>query len=177
MTANIWKVTCCIVWKNVKRSLLSLSLQKAFAALCHSTHLYGRRLVLEWADTEESVETLRRKTAEHFHGESIVRCLQWFVKMCNKLTRLVYFIAGSEKKQRQAEVMEGIMEMMETGDAEQSWFFFLFKPAWIAELCSFSFSFFETKQEGLNLKNVAHEDRIGMKELCWTFTTSFIVIK
>uniref|UniRef100_A0A8C4YP60 RNA binding motif protein 19 n=1 Tax=Gopherus evgoodei TaxID=1825980 RepID=A0A8C4YP60_9SAUR len=42
--------------------------KKAFNALCHSTHLYGRRLVLEWADTEETVETLRRKTAEHFHG-------------------------------------------------------------------------------------------------------------
>lgn len=44
--------------------------QKAFSALCHSTHLYGRRLVLEWADTEESVEDLRRKTAQHFHGKS-----------------------------------------------------------------------------------------------------------
>lgn len=45
------------------------NLQKAFNALCHSTHLYGRRLVLEWADTEEStVEALRRKTADHFHG-------------------------------------------------------------------------------------------------------------
>uniref|UniRef100_A0A7M4EJP2 Probable RNA-binding protein 19 n=1 Tax=Crocodylus porosus TaxID=8502 RepID=A0A7M4EJP2_CROPO len=42
--------------------------KKAFNALCHSTHLYGRRLVLEWADTEETVEALRRKTAEHFHG-------------------------------------------------------------------------------------------------------------
>uniref|UniRef100_A0AAQ5XAD5 RRM domain-containing protein n=1 Tax=Amphiprion ocellaris TaxID=80972 RepID=A0AAQ5XAD5_AMPOC len=44
--------------------------KKAFAALCHSTHLYGRRLVLEWADAEETVETLRRKTAEHFHGKA-----------------------------------------------------------------------------------------------------------
>uniref|UniRef100_A0A669D0Z3 Probable RNA-binding protein 19 n=1 Tax=Oreochromis niloticus TaxID=8128 RepID=A0A669D0Z3_ORENI len=44
--------------------------KKAFAALCHSTHLYGRRLVLEWADAEETVEALRRKTAEHFHGKS-----------------------------------------------------------------------------------------------------------
>ncbi|XP_056384740.1 probable RNA-binding protein 19 isoform X2 [Hyla sarda] len=42
--------------------------KRAFSALCHSTHLYGRRLVLEWADTEESVETLRRKTAEQYHG-------------------------------------------------------------------------------------------------------------
>ncbi|KAJ3604184.1 hypothetical protein NHX12_028925 [Muraenolepis orangiensis] len=41
--------------------------KKAFSALCHSTHLYGRRLVLEWADGEDGVETLRRKTAEHYH--------------------------------------------------------------------------------------------------------------
>lgn len=47
-----------------------LILQKAFNALCHSTHLYGRRLVLEWADTEETLEALRRRTAEHFHGNS-----------------------------------------------------------------------------------------------------------
>nr|XP_039260926.1 probable RNA-binding protein 19 [Styela clava] len=45
--------------------------KKAFQALCHSTHLYGRRLVLEWADSEEeSVEGLRRKTAERYHGNS-----------------------------------------------------------------------------------------------------------
>ncbi|XP_071338930.1 probable RNA-binding protein 19 [Trachinotus anak] len=62
--------------------------KKAFAALCHSTHLYGRRLVLEWADAEETVETLRRKTAEHFHV--------------------------APKKQRKAEVLEGIMESMDT---------------------------------------------------------------
>lgn len=61
--------------------------KKAFTALCHSTHLYGRRLVLEWADAEDSVETLRRKTAEHFHAPS--------------------------KKQRKSEVLEGIMETME----------------------------------------------------------------
>ncbi|KAL7391647.1 hypothetical protein ABVT39_011966 [Epinephelus coioides] len=63
--------------------------KKAFAALCHSTHLYGRRLVLEWADAEDTVETLRRKTAEHFHVAT--------------------------KKKRKAEVMEGILETMETG--------------------------------------------------------------
>ncbi|TRY69821.1 hypothetical protein DNTS_000594 [Danionella cerebrum] len=43
--------------------------KKAFRALCHSTHLYGRKLVLEWADAEETVDDLRRKTAEHFHGK------------------------------------------------------------------------------------------------------------
>ncbi|XP_076587145.1 putative RNA-binding protein 19 [Chaetodon auriga] len=62
--------------------------KKAFAALCHSTHLYGRRLVLEWADAEETVETLRRKTAEHFHVAA--------------------------KKQRKSEVLEGILDTMET---------------------------------------------------------------
>ncbi|XP_044304866.1 probable RNA-binding protein 19 isoform X1 [Varanus komodoensis] len=41
--------------------------KRAFSALCHSTHLYGRRLVLEWADPEETVEALRWRTAEHFH--------------------------------------------------------------------------------------------------------------
>uniref|UniRef100_A0A8C8M0H8 Probable RNA-binding protein 19 n=1 Tax=Oncorhynchus tshawytscha TaxID=74940 RepID=A0A8C8M0H8_ONCTS len=66
--------------------------KKAFSALCHSTHLYGRRLVLEWADAEDTVETLRRKTAEHFHD--------------------------IPKKKRKAEVMEGIMETMEAGGTE-----------------------------------------------------------
>ncbi|CAL1543363.1 unnamed protein product [Lymnaea stagnalis] len=43
--------------------------QRAFNALCHSTHLYGRRLVLEWAEVEESLEDLRRKTAQHFSDD------------------------------------------------------------------------------------------------------------
>lgn len=41
-------------------------LQRAFKALCQSTHLYGRRMVLEWAEDDESVDMLRQKTAEHF---------------------------------------------------------------------------------------------------------------
>ncbi|KAG7481084.1 hypothetical protein MATL_G00063030 [Megalops atlanticus] len=65
--------------------------KKAFAALCHSTHLYGRRLVLEWADSEETVEALRRKTAQHFHD--------------------------APKKRKQSEVLEKILEDME-GDGE-----------------------------------------------------------
>ena len=44
--------------------------KRAFDALCHSTHLYGRKLVLEWAEEElvgdEAVDTLRRKTASKF---------------------------------------------------------------------------------------------------------------
>ncbi|KAJ8414061.1 hypothetical protein AAFF_G00066590 [Aldrovandia affinis] len=67
--------------------------KKAFVALCHSTHLYGRRLVLEWADSEETVETLRRKTAQHFHD--------------------------APKKKKQSEVMEGILEGMEKGGEEE----------------------------------------------------------
>lgn len=41
---------------------------RAFESLSHSTHLYGRRLVLEWAKQEESLEAIRKRTAEHFHG-------------------------------------------------------------------------------------------------------------
>ncbi|CAF1103966.1 unnamed protein product [Rotaria sp. Silwood1] len=41
--------------------------KNAFEALCHSTHLYGRRLVLEWADEEnDTIEGLRKKTATEF---------------------------------------------------------------------------------------------------------------
>ena len=43
------------------------SAKRAFESLCQSTHLYGRRLVLEWAEEEESVEMIRKRTAEHFH--------------------------------------------------------------------------------------------------------------
>jgi multiple RNA-binding domain-containing protein 1 len=43
-------------------------LQRAFDSLCHSTHLYGRRLVLEWAETAESIEDLQRKTAHNFYS-------------------------------------------------------------------------------------------------------------
>ncbi|MCI4375294.1 hypothetical protein PGIGA_G00107740 [Pangasianodon gigas] len=67
--------------------------KKAFSALCHSTHLYGRRLVLEWADAGESVEELRRKTAQHFHD--------------------------APKKRKQAQVLEGILEQMEVGEGDE----------------------------------------------------------
>lgn len=43
--------------------------KRAFQALCQSTHLYGRRLVLEWAQKEETIEEIRKRTAKHFHGE------------------------------------------------------------------------------------------------------------
>lgn len=44
--------------------------QQAFAALSESTHIYGRRLVLEWAAIDEDVETLREKTAHQFKAGS-----------------------------------------------------------------------------------------------------------
>lgn len=40
--------------------------KKAFESLCQSTHLYGRRLVLEWAEEEETIDDLRKKTASQF---------------------------------------------------------------------------------------------------------------
>ncbi|KAL8565912.1 hypothetical protein ACOMHN_000489 [Nucella lapillus] len=42
--------------------------KRAFDALCHSTHLFGRRLVLEWANTVETVEDLQSKTKRKFQG-------------------------------------------------------------------------------------------------------------
>lgn len=47
--------------------------KKAFQALCQSTHLYGRRLVLEWAQTKEGVEEVRKRTAKHFHQDEPIK--------------------------------------------------------------------------------------------------------
>lgn len=38
--------------------------KNAFEALHHSTHLYGRRLVLEWAEAEQDVDEIRKRTAQ-----------------------------------------------------------------------------------------------------------------
>ncbi|XP_035911634.1 probable RNA-binding protein 19 [Anopheles stephensi] len=44
---------------------------RAFNTLGRSTHLYGRRLVLEWAAPDNDVEELRKRTADQFgHGGS-----------------------------------------------------------------------------------------------------------
>nr|CAH0113144.1 unnamed protein product [Daphnia galeata] len=40
--------------------------KRAFESLSASTHLYGRRLVLEWAASEDTVEDVRRRTTSHF---------------------------------------------------------------------------------------------------------------
>ncbi|CAG0886320.1 unnamed protein product [Cyprideis torosa] len=50
--------------------------KRAFEALVHSTHLYGRRLVLEWAQANESLEDLRKKTASRFVASKAVRDLE-----------------------------------------------------------------------------------------------------
>lgn len=57
---------CCFLYDSFQ-SFSLFFLQRAFDALCHSTHLYGRRLVLEWAESAEDLDQLRKKTAEHFH--------------------------------------------------------------------------------------------------------------
>lgn len=44
--------------------------KRAFETMCQSTHLYGRRLVLEWAEAEDGVEELRKRTAEQFGGST-----------------------------------------------------------------------------------------------------------
>ena len=42
----------------------------AFDSLKLSTHMYGRRLVIEWADTDvNSVQRIREKTAENYRGK------------------------------------------------------------------------------------------------------------
>ncbi|CAG0915323.1 unnamed protein product [Notodromas monacha] len=50
--------------------------ERALEALRHSTHLYGRRLVLEWAKGEDTVEDIRKRTAAQFHGESAEKTLK-----------------------------------------------------------------------------------------------------
>ncbi|KAJ1346838.1 hypothetical protein KIN20_001741 [Parelaphostrongylus tenuis] len=42
--------------------------KRAFESLVHSTHIYGRRLVLEWAKQDDTIQEMREKTAEKFSG-------------------------------------------------------------------------------------------------------------
>ena len=43
---------------------------QAAAASVAGTHLYGRRLVVEWAAAVEGLDELRAKTAAHFHEDN-----------------------------------------------------------------------------------------------------------
>ena len=40
--------------------------------------MYGRRLVLEWAEDEDSVDALRKRTADHFHGSILYEVVRFF---------------------------------------------------------------------------------------------------
>ena len=43
--------------------------KKAFEALSQSTHLYGRRIVLEWASTDDTdVDALRKRAADQVNS-------------------------------------------------------------------------------------------------------------
>lgn len=75
------------------------------------------------------METLRRKTAEHFHGKSanIFNNIQSIIHEMKKnllciylfLTSNLFLISVASKKLRKAEVLEGILETMENdGGAE-----------------------------------------------------------
>lgn len=44
--------------------------KKAMEELSGSTHLYGRRLVLEWEEQEETLDSLRKRTADQFNAGS-----------------------------------------------------------------------------------------------------------
>ena len=48
-------------------ALSPIPVQRAFDALCHSTHLYSQRMLLEWADSQVTLQALRWKMAEHFY--------------------------------------------------------------------------------------------------------------
>ncbi|CAD5226690.1 unnamed protein product [Bursaphelenchus xylophilus] len=45
-----------------------LDAKKAFDSLVHSTHMYGRRLVLEWAKESETVDEIRERTNKKFNN-------------------------------------------------------------------------------------------------------------
>ncbi|XP_023239058.1 probable RNA-binding protein 19 [Centruroides sculpturatus] len=50
--------------------------KRAFKALSNSTHIYGRRLVLEWANTDDNdVNTLRKKTSKNFFNGHNLRLI------------------------------------------------------------------------------------------------------
>lgn len=38
----------------------------AMDSMCQSTHLYGRRLVLEWAQAGENIDEMRKRTADQY---------------------------------------------------------------------------------------------------------------
>ena len=56
------------VWQQGPPAVAMKTHQEAVAAkdALQATHLYGRHLVIEWAEEEQSLEAVRRKTARYF---------------------------------------------------------------------------------------------------------------
>lgn len=48
----------------------------AMESMCQSTHLYGRRLVLEWAQSGENLDEMRKRTADQYQSRE-----GWFYKI------------------------------------------------------------------------------------------------
>lgn len=49
-----------------------------FEFFCSSIYLYGRRLVLEWVEDEDSVDVLRKRIVEYFYGCIFYECICFF---------------------------------------------------------------------------------------------------
>lgn len=71
--------------------------RSAFESLCGSTHLYGRRLVLEWADEEESVADIRKRTARYYESnEEVEPVLKRRKQLANNLLSSLHKISQDE---------------------------------------------------------------------------------
>lgn len=80
-------------------------MQRAFKALCLSTHLYGRRLVLEWASTEEDIDAIRKRTADNFLGGKVTHVKRQDSLMCNKwflISNVYSFTEPANKNMRKS---------------------------------------------------------------------------
>lgn len=66
VTVHDAKVFSIIFYFKFSKIKFYFAFKRAFDSLCHSTHLFGRRLVLEWASVEQTqdVEILRLKEAQ-----------------------------------------------------------------------------------------------------------------
>uniref|UniRef100_A0A182M370 RRM domain-containing protein n=1 Tax=Anopheles culicifacies TaxID=139723 RepID=A0A182M370_9DIPT len=88
--------------------------KRAFDTLGRSTHLYGRRLVLEWAAPDNDVEELRKRTAEQFgsgnSGAGAKRTASGKAVLSTE-----EFISASERKSARDEDDDGYDEEYEHG--------------------------------------------------------------
>ncbi|BES97847.1 RNA recognition motif. (a.k.a. RRM, RBD, or RNP domain) [Nesidiocoris tenuis] len=63
--------------------------KRAMESLGQSTHLFGRRLVLEWAESSEDVTEIRKRTAKHFHEDDS--------SAAKKMAKAAFSVGGKEK--------------------------------------------------------------------------------